>query len=89
MFRKIYDCINPMVVMPICGVAYGLVRAAGAYVDSVQAGAEMSGPQIAGYTLGAVFVWGLAGLTLAWVFEWFDRREARKQGEASEAEQQG
>ncbi|MCO6383102.1 hypothetical protein [Oceanicola sp. 502str15] len=89
MFRKIYDCINPMVVIPICGVLYGLIRGAGAYFDSVNAGDAMTPPQIAGYMLGAVFVWGLAGLAVGWAFQWLEKRGARREARAGEPERQG
>ncbi|SIN80242.1 hypothetical protein [Vannielia litorea] len=89
MLRRIYDSMNSMVVIPLCGVLYGLVRAAGAYTDSVEAGAAMTAPQILGYTLGAVFVWGLAGLTVAWLLERLERRGARKQQKTAEPRQQG
>ncbi len=82
MFDRLRDKLKPKIVLPIAGMAYGGFRALGAYSDSLQSGSPMTTAQLAGYALGALLVWGFAGMLLGYGVDLIDKR-SRKAAETA------
>lgn len=84
MARRFLDRIRAKLLLPVAGALYGGMRAADVYAQSVESGHEMTLPHVAGYALGAVLVWSLAGLLAGLLLDRVGRRRAGSEPKAVE-----